>query len=237
MIQRYTVCHPKKVISNRFEAGILVPYKPSFNAGAGQKLPVITNKAPDRVSLFQWGLVPFDSKDAQIGDKLLNARVETIKAKQPYTDLLPDKRCIIIADSFYFWKELHGVSTPYRVIMKDESLFAIAGIWDEWKMEDDDENASFFGSFSMVTTEANNLIADFSERMPAILEPSQEKVWLDAIEDTPLEDLLKLIKPFDSAKMRFYKVSNLVNNLEINSAKVAKELNNTSTGHTLSLFD
>lgn len=237
MIQRYTVCHPKKVISNYFEAGVLVPYKPNFNASAGQKLPVITNKTPDRVSLFQWGLVPFDSKDAQIGEKLLNARIETIKAKQPYTDLLSEKRCIILADSFYFWKELHGVSTPYRVTMKDESLFAIAGIWDEWKMDDSEDSTSFFGSFSMLTTEANSLIADFTDRMPAILPVNQEKDWLDSIEDIPLEDLLKLIKPFDATKMRFYKVSNLVNDTKNNSSKVSRELNTTSTGHTLSLFD
>ena len=237
MIQRYTICQPKKVVSNRFEAGILVPYKPNFNGAAGQKLPVITNKFPDRVSLYQWGLVPFDSKDAQIGDKLLNARIETIKAKQPYSDLLPTKRCIILADSFYFWKDNHGVSTPYRVVMKDESLFAIAGIWDEWKMEDANEEATLFGSFSMITTESNSLISDFTDRMPAILEKDIEKDWLDAIKTTPLENTLKLIKPFDATKMRFYKVSNLVNKPENNSSKVIKELNNTSTGHTLSLFD
>lgn len=237
MIQRYTICSQKKIISNRFEAGILVPYKPNYNAASGQLLPVITDKHPDRVSLLQWGLVPFDSKDSNIADKLLNARVETIKGKQPFADLLPNNRCLIIADSFFVWKEVHGVKTPYRVTLKDESLFAIAGIWDEWKMDETEDNSRLFGSFSMLTTATKGELSTYSDRMPAILSANKEQDWLTRITETSINDLLTLTAPFDESLFKIYKVDNLVNKIENNSSRVIKETNSTSTGHTLSLFD
>lgn len=235
MIQRYTICSPKKTLSIRFEAGVLVPYKANYNAASGNLLPVITDKHPDRVSLLQWGLVPYDSKDSQIADKLLNARVETIKGKQPFADLLPNNRCLILADSFYIWKEVHGVKTPYRVTMKDESIFAIAGIWDEWKMEESDESR-LFGSFSMITTASNSLIGNYQDRMPAIIPKEQESNWLKRITETSEEELIKILTPVSEELLNIYKVNTLVNNLENNSAKVIREANSTSTG-TLSLFD
>ena len=236
MIQRYTICSPKKLLSIRFEAGVLVPYKPNYNAASGNLLPVITDKHPDRFSLLQWGLVPFDSKDSQIADKLLNARIETIKGKQPFADLLPNNRCLILADSFYIWKEVHGVKTPYRVTMKDESLFAIAGIWDEWKMEESDESR-LFGSFSMITIAANKAIASYQDRMPAIVPKEHESNWLKRITETSEEELISLITPIDESLLKIYKVDTHVNNTEINGAKVIREANSTSTGFTLSLFD
>lgn len=235
MIQRYTICPSKKRLSQRFETAVLVPYKPNYNASQGQLLPVITDRQPDRISLFQWGLVPFDASDSQIGDKLLNARIETIKGKQPFSDLLPKKRCIIIADSFYIWKEVHGVRTPYRVIMKDDSPFAIAGIWDEWKMEEND--GTLFGSFSMITTAANELTNQVEDRMPAILSKENEMKWINNLEDTNIDDLISYCTPFDPSLMRMYKVATLVNKPENNSAKVIRELSSNSQGHTLSLFD
>lgn len=237
MIQRYTICNPKKILSNRFEAGILVPYKANYNASTGQLLPIITDKHPDRVSLLQWGLVPFNSKDSQIAEKLLNARVETIKAKQPFADLLPNNRCLILADGFYVWKEVHGVKTPYRVTLKDESLFAIAGVWDEWKMEEDNDSNRLFGSFSMLTTESNTFLKEYSERIPAILSMENEPNWLKRITETSEEELISLLKPIDNDSLKIYKVGTHVNKIENNGAKVIREANSTSSGHTLSLFD
>lgn len=209
-------------------------YKPAYNAAQSQQLPVITSDEPDRVKLIQWGIVPYSSTDAAIGDKLINARAKLIKVKQPYCDLLENKRCVILADGFYVWKDVHGVSTPYRVTRIDEAPFVIAGVWDEWQLEDPDQ-ALNFKSFSMVTVPAFGLTEKVEERMPAILNAKDHKLWLSKQKD--VDELISLLKTPDDEPFRMYKVSNHVNNPTYNKPRVIKEVDAAKPGDTLGLFD
>lgn len=233
MIQRYSITLPKSKLSERFEAAAPKDYKPNFNASQSNQLPIITSLNPERIVMFQWGLIPFSSKDPLIGDKLINARVQTLKVKSPFCDLIGSKRCIILADSFFAWQEAHNMSMPHRVMMKSEQAFGIAGVWDEWRMEGDD--SSIFNTFSMITTGANTIVGEMTDRMPAILPIGEEKKWLTPKLD--LNEAIAKLQPYDSKKLKIYRVSNLVNNLSANNNKVTKEINTTMPGETLSLFD
>ena len=232
MVKRYSITLSKNQLSKQFEAVIEGDYVPSFNAGPGQKLPVITSDNPHRIHLFQWGILPFDAVESGVADKLINARAKTLFAKEPFCNLVESKRCIIPADSFYVWKEQFNVSTPYRVVSATDASFAIAGVWDAWKVGEGEE--TMFGSFTMITREATPDVSDLHDRMPLILTAEESKIWLN---DRVTEEFIHLVldRP-QGLKMKSYKVTNLVNNLAINTRKVTKEINAPLPGDTLSLF-
>jgi len=231
MIKRYSITVPKTKLSKLFEATVAPEFKPAYNAGPGQKLPVITSDNPHRINLFQWGILPFNSSDSGIADKLINARAKTIFAKEPFCNLVESKRCIIPADSFYVWKEQFNVSTPFRILSATENVFSIAGVWDQWQLEDSE---SMFGSFTMITREARPELIDYTERMPLILNDAEKEIWLnDRVEESFIHEVLN--RPV-GLKMKIQKMTNLVNNLENNSRRVIKEINAPLPGDTLSLF-
>lgn len=231
MITRYSISHQRTLISKRFEVAVPKDFKPIYNAHSGLKLPVITSEDPYRLNLYQWGIIPFDSRDSNIGEKLLNARMQTIKAKQPFCDLLNTKRCIIPMDSFFVWQEKNNISTPYRVLLKTEELFGVAGLWDTWKVED--EESSMFQTFTMITVPANEVGQGFNNRMPAILPLGKEKEW---IEDMKEEDAESMLKTFPADLMRKYKVQPYLNDIDLNHRKIIQEKNLPQEGETLNLF-
>ncbi len=101
---------------------------PRYNIAPGQDVPVILNETPDELSMVRWGLIPFWAKDEKIAYKMINARAETITEKPAYRHSIKKKRCLIIADGFYEWQRKAGQKTPYRICLKDEQPFAMAGI-------------------------------------------------------------------------------------------------------------
>ncbi len=234
MIERFSSSASKGLIKKLYSLKTPPEYKPVYNASVKiGKVPVLTADNPYRVELMAWGLMPFDSEDPMIATKLTNARSHTLKAKQPYCDMLEKKRCVILMDGFYVWKEVHSVKTPYRVVRKDGNPFFVAGLWDDWKQEDSED--SFFKTFSMVTEEAFELSKEYNDRMPSVLSDEAKLLWLD--EDVSTDIAMSQLKTVDESDYRIYRVTNLVNNHDINTAKVIKELNAPSMGDTLSLFD
>jgi len=232
MIKRYSITLPKSKLSKQFEAVVPQDYKPFYNAGPGQKLPVITSNNPHRLEYFQWGILPFSSSDTQIADKLINARAKTLFVKEPFCNLVQKKRCIIPADSFYIWQEKFNVSTPFRVTLKTESTFFFAGVWEEWKMEGDSD--SMFGSFTIITRESTEQLLPITDRMPIILSEEENKTWLD---DRVNESFItEILNSNSRPELKYYKVTNLVNDLKNNSRRVIKEVNAPLPGDTLSLF-
>ena len=234
MVERFSSAAPKGLLKKIYGMKAPADYKPVYNASVkGGKVPVITTDNPYRLELMTWGLMPFESEDAQIATKLTNARAQTIQAKQPYCDMLEKKRCVILIDGFFVWKEVHNVRTPYRVVRTDGNPFPVAALWDEWKQEESD--ASFFKTFSMITVPAFNLTAHYNDRMPAILTEEERMQWLD--DNTTVENACKLLKSFTDTEFRMHRVSNLVDNTGINISRVIKEIDSPSVGDTLSMFD
>jgi len=180
-------------------------YKPRYNCAPSQKLAVISNKKPDELSFYRWGLIPFWAKDKSIGNKMINAKAETIDQKASFKNSFKRKRCLVLSDGFYEWKKISSKEkVPYRIVMNDGSPFAMAGIWDSWK----DESGETIDSFAIITTEPNELMKKIHNRMPVILKPGNEREWLE--EQNP-ETLKALLRPIDPGFLSAYKVSKLVN--------------------------
>lgn len=205
MCGRFSIAAPAGPIENRFDVEIGFNYTPRFNCAPTQNIPVISNREPGVLSLYRWGLIPVWAKDKKIGNSLINARAETITEKPAFKNSFRRKRCLVPADGFYEWKRTAAKQkTPYRITMKDEGLFSMAGIWDSWK----DEEGEIIHSFSIITTTPNGLMQGIHDRMPVILERKDEKTWLQ--EKDP-DVLIKLLKPFPPELMKAYPVSTLVN--------------------------
>ena len=205
MCGRFSFSPLAKIIEDRFDVKVDSSYKPRYNSAPSQNLAVITNVDPGRITFMKWGLVPFWAKDPKIGNRMINAISETIAEKPAFRNAFKKKRCLIPADSFYEWKRLSPKEKiPYRILLKDESLFAMAGIWESWKSP----GGELLNTFSILTTSPNILMENIHDRMPVILQREDEQKWLADENPEALHDLLK---PFDENRMTAYPISKLVN--------------------------
>ncbi len=206
MCGRFSFSPLAKIIEDRFDVKVdKTRYKPRYNSAPSQDLAVISNSNPGELSFFRWGLIPFWAKDKSIGNKMINAKAETIAEKPSFKNSLKRKRCLVLSDGFYEWKTISKKEKiPYRITMDDNSLFAMAGIWDSWK----DETGLMINSFAIITTSPNKLMENIHTRMPVILSPNDEKRWLSSDDTTFLQSLLQ---PFPEKEMTAFTVSNLIN--------------------------
>lgn len=218
MCGRFIISKKIEDITERFHVDVdAEQYKIIYNAAPSQNLPVITNANPNQISFFKWGLIPFWSKDPSVGNKMINARAEGILEKASFKNPMKSKRCLVVSDGFYEWKKIGKSKQPYRICLKDENLFAYAGLWDVWK----DASGKSISTFTIITTEANVLMQDLHHRMPVILDKERERIWLNT-EVEPTE-LLQILKPFPSEKMKLHKVSTLVNSPVNNVPEVMEQ--------------
>jgi putative SOS response-associated peptidase YedK len=137
---------------------------------------------------------------------MINARAETLAEKPSFKRLIGKRRCVVPADGFYEWRKERKRKVPMRIRLKSEEPFGFAGLWDSWRKPDGKE----LQSFTIITTEANDLLGPIHDRMPVILAPDGEKLWLES----SLQDFSKvssLLKPYPSDQMEVYEVSTLVN--------------------------
>lgn len=194
-----------------------------YNIAPTQQAPVVTNDRVDDIQLFKWGLIPHWAKDNAIGNKLINARAETLEEKPSFRESFRKRRCLVLADSFYEWADLKKGQgrVPQRISLKDEEVFAFAGLWENWKSPEDGQNIF---SFTIITTAANELLKPIHDRMPVILTPDTAKIWLDI--QRPATDLKKLFEPFDPSAMKFYAVSTAVNSPRNDSPDLIEPLPN-----------
>jgi putative SOS response-associated peptidase YedK len=182
---------------------------PRFNIAPTQKVAVVRAKEEGRELVFlRWGLIPSWAKEKSIGAKLINARAETAAEKPGFRSAFKHRRCLIPSDGLFEWKKEDGQKQPYYITLRDQSLFAYAGLWEEWKREDSDEPIQ---TCTILTTEANELIRPLHDRMPVILDPKDYAAWLDPT-PRPNTTLLSLLRPFPSEAMQAYLVSSTVNN-------------------------
>ena len=190
-----------------------------YNAAPSQNLPVITNQQPNVLQFFSWGLQPFWAKDSKSVKRSINARSETLTEKPMFRTLLKSKRCLVPADGFFEWKKTEQGKVPHRIMLKSEELFSFAGLWDEWT---DKQTGEVLHTFNIITTDANDLVRPIHNRMPVILSPEAEELWLD--ENEPQEELLSLLEPCKSDEMKVFPVSPLVNSPQNNIPEVLNSL-------------
>jgi putative SOS response-associated peptidase YedK len=211
MCGRFTLTVNPDELQDAFE-NVIFPapgkYAPRYNIAPSQPVLVIPNDGKMTADFYVWGLIPIWAKDPSIGNRLINARGETVAEKPSFRGSFKHKRCLILADGFYEWKPKPNskTKTPFYISLKDQKPFAFAGLWDVWESPD----GSSIKTCTIITTEPNELMAAIHDRMPVILHPRDYTKWLDTSPQTP-ENLLPLIKPFPADAMSAYRVSTLVN--------------------------
>ncbi|MDQ0719719.1 putative SOS response-associated peptidase YedK [Paenibacillus sp. W4I10] len=223
MCGRFTITDPIEAIMDRYYASIAdgFEYKPNYNASPMQYIPtIIGSKDGNRLGSLRWGLVPVWAKDDKIGNKMINARAETLTEKASFKRLISSKRCIIPTNGFYEWKKEGSEKRPMRILMKDDRLFSLAGLYDTWT----DPDGNKLSTCTIITTEPNSLMEDIHNRMPVILRPEDEAAWLGRDNDD-VQSLLGLLKPYQSSEMRAYEVPKEVGNVRNNSVELLKKVN------------
>jgi putative SOS response-associated peptidase YedK len=182
---------------------------PRYNIAPGQDLlAVIRNRetVARESRTFRWGLVPFWAKDPTIGNRLINARAETVAAKPAFRRPLRERRCLILADGFYEWEQRGRRKQPWYIRMRDSRPFAFAGLWDRWQPASGEP----IETCAIVTTEPNDVVGHVHGRMPAILSPEAYGLWLDpTFQD--VEGVQAVLCPFPAEEMVAFPVGTQVN--------------------------
>jgi putative SOS response-associated peptidase YedK len=215
MCGRYTFTLPSDFAA-RFGIENMEPdLEPRYNVAPGQILPVVVSNSPNRVELMRWGLVPSWAKDPKIGNRMINARAETVATKPAFRRPFVARRCLVPATGFFEWQKQGSRKTPFYIRLKDQSLFAFAGLYDVWR----DREGQELKTYTIITTTANGVVAPIHDRMPVILKQADEATWLDpGLRDQAA--LQRLLAPYDAEQMEFFPVSTRVNDPRHESADV-----------------
>ena len=209
MCGRYVLEAPED-LSERFQLRQLAIQLPhTWNAAPTNTLPVIVEQDGEReAQLMQWGLIP---RWAKPGDKKgiapINARAETLSEKPMFRNLIKRNRCLVPANGFYEWKNLGDHKQPYYITVPDDPLFGFAGLYDTYANEQGEET----GTYTIITTEPNELMSALHTRMPVILHKEDEEEWLDPEVTDPLQ-VERLLVPYPADEMEAYPVSRKVGN-------------------------
>jgi putative SOS response-associated peptidase YedK len=179
---------------------------PRYNIAPSQPVAVVPNTGTNNLDYYQWGLIPPWAKDPSIGNRMINARVETLSEKPSFRTAFRRKRCLILADGFFEWQKSAGQKIPIYIRMKSHAPFAFAGLWETWKTPNDSE----LNTCVIITTSPNELVAPIHNRMPVILPMDAFPHWLNPGESKP-EFLKQLLQPFSADLMEAYPVSRMVN--------------------------
>jgi putative SOS response-associated peptidase YedK len=186
----------------------------SYNVAPSQGVAtVLVEDGKRKLEMLHWGLIPSWVDNPSIGNKMINARAETIAEKPSFREAFRNHRCLVLADGFYEWQKTANGKQPYYIRMEDDSPFPFAGLWESWK------SGSEVRSTTIITTDANDVVAPIHNRMPVILHPEDYELWLDPDFDEK-EPLTTLLKPYLAEAMEAYPVSRRVNSPSNNEPSI-----------------
>ena len=188
-------------IANRLD-GLVARY----NIAPGQMVPVIISQSPNQVVLMRWGLIPHWAKEEKTAYKMINARVETLAQRPAFRSLLAANRCLVPASGFFEWRAEPRGKTPFYIHPKSNQFFAFAGLYDVWIRPDGEE----LYTFTIITKNADEFMAQLHNRMPVILERDLEDAWLDT-EITSAREVLDILERSAGVALDAYPVSQMVN--------------------------
>ena len=209
MCARFTITAPAQQIVELFDLDLLVDLVPRYNVAPTQQVLAVRLDAENKkeYARLRWGLVPSWADDLKIGQRLINARSETVGEKPAFRDAIRKRRCLIAADGFYEWKGEKKNKQPYFIHRPGREPFAFAGIWERWH----DPDGKLIETCSILTTDANEKMRPLHDRMPVILPKDQHARWLDpAIKQAG--DLKELLQPLSDDALQMYPVTTRVGN-------------------------
>jgi putative SOS response-associated peptidase YedK len=180
--------------------------EPRYNIAPSQNVTVIVQRGTRQLTEMHWGLVPSWAKDVSIGNRMINARAESISEKPAFRAAFKKRRCLIISDGFYEWRKTGKVKTPMHIRLKSREPFGFAGLYEYWKTK----SGRMLESCAIVTTTPNELLTSIHNRMPVILSPEKESEWLNP-DNQNVSDLSQMLKPYGSEQMEAFEVSDFVN--------------------------
>ena len=188
-------------------------YIPNYNIAPTQTSPILLDKGHRVVKPMRWGLIPSWAKDNKFATKMINARIETLLEKPSYNRLIDRNRCIVIADGYYEWKQNQNGKTPYYINDPINKLLPMAGLYDVWKNPD----GQIVPTYTIITKESQEDIAEIHGRMPAVLLKDQMDKWLKT-DDYSIKDALEIAQNTKPV-LNKYPVSTFVNSVKNNSEK------------------
>lgn len=213
MCGRFTLRTSPATVATLFQVDPL-PLQPRYNIAPTQSVPAVRERASGgrEMVMMHWGLIPSWADDRKIGNRMINARAETVSNKPAFRSAFRRRRCLVVADGFYEWKKTGGGKQPFYIRMKDDAPFAFAGLWEKWGHDPAIE------SCTIITTAANALMEDIHDRMPVILPVDQYHTWLTSTEQRAAQ-LTRLLQPYPSDLMEAYPIRTIVNNPRNESAE------------------
>lgn len=218
MCGRFSQFASKEQLEERFAVQIVALPAKKYNIAPTDEAAVILWDQHPVQKLFRWGLIPSWATDSSIGNKLINARAETIHQKPAFRSAFRFRRCLVLSTGFFEWRKEGKGKQPYFIYLGDYEPFAFAGLWEQWSPTEDTPP---FYTFTLITVPPNRFVAHYHDRMPKILEPDQEKLWINP--ETPVETLQQILSsPFPDNALRAHAVSRLVNNPRIDSPEIIK---------------
>ncbi|HEV3025281.1 MAG TPA: SOS response-associated peptidase [Pirellulales bacterium] len=208
MCGRFTLRTPASHVAEAFGLADLFDFQPRYNIAPRQAVAAVRIAQNDgrELAFLKWGLVPSWADEPSIGYKMINARSETAATKPSFRRAFKSRRCLIVADGFYEWQKTGSKKQPFYIRLADGAPIGFAGLWEHWKRDGQE-----IESCTILTTDANELMAPIHNRMPVIVGRDDYGVWLDpAVQE--VERLQPLLRPFLSGEMTAYPVSTVVNN-------------------------
>jgi putative SOS response-associated peptidase YedK len=208
MCGRFSATFTFREIKLRWNLQNEISFEPRFNIAPSQKVPIIrSNGDRNEAQLMQWGLVPASALDPRAGNRMINARAETLLEKTSFRELVARRRCLIPADGFFEWRR-DGEKTPVWVHLQDRTPFAFAGLWDIWRSRNSPDTLH---TFTIITTEANQLIRGIHPRMPVMYDEELGRRWLEQNVGGSAKALAAVLAPLPAECMAVHDVSPLVN--------------------------
>jgi putative SOS response-associated peptidase YedK len=211
MCGRFTLRTPAGVIAEQFGVLEMPLFTARFNIAPSQPVAVVrlrpeADGAPRReLVMLRWGLVPHWAKDLTTGNRLINARAETLAEKPAFRSALRERRCLVVADGFYEWKREGRSRRPMFFRLRDDRPFAFAGLWERWAGGEQGP----LETCTILTTEANDAVRPVHDRMPVILAPDNYASWLDSA--IKPESLSAFLRPYPAEEMESVPVGPYVN--------------------------
>ncbi len=219
MCGRYSLTKPIKTLKEHFQAiAVALEHDKHYNIAPSQRVPVILAGAQGReIHALRWGLIPSWAKDPDMGNRLINARAETVHEKPSFRSSFRKRRCLVPADGFYEWQVRDEGKFPQYIRMRTGGLFAFAGLWSEW-----DSGQETLRTFTIITTTANRELESIHHRMPVILLPEQYDGWMDP--ETSSAPLKNTLRPSGEGLLDHYEISKAVNSPKNNGAECIQPL-------------
>lgn len=222
MCGRYTLATPTEALEELFQLQTALPaLRPRYNIAPTQPVAVVrrSTEGEREMVIMHWGLIPSWAKEPDIGNRLINARSETVSEKPSFRSAFKRRRCLVPTDGFYEWQRLNKRKQPHYIRMGDGEPFAFAGLWERW----DGQDETVIESCTILTTEANTFVRPIHNRMPVIVEPGDYNLWLETEPDRT-GALARLMRPYSGDRLTSFPISTWVNSPKNDDARCVEPI-------------